>query len=124
LADLLLDTHVLIWWDEGRRLSRDATRAIRSADAVYVSAVSAWEIAIKTALGRLKPQRTIAQAVAESGFTELDITLAHAARLATLADQHKDPFDRMLIAQALAEGLVIITRDPSFERYEVPVIEA
>jgi PIN domain nuclease of toxin-antitoxin system len=124
LPDLLLDTHVLIWWDEGRRLSREATHAIRSADTVFVSAVSAWEIAIKTALGRLRPQRTIADAVAQSGFCELPVGFEHATLLAKLPDRHKDPFDRMLIAQAQAEGLVLVTRDPQFEGYEVDLIEA
>ena len=124
MPDLLLDTHVLIWWDEGRRLSREATRAIRSADSVFVSAVSAWEIAIKTALGRLRPQRTIAEAVTQSGFSELPVGFAHAALLAKLPDRHKDPFDRMLIAHAQAEGLVIVTRDPVFKEYEVLFIEA
>jgi PIN domain nuclease of toxin-antitoxin system len=124
LPDLLLDTHVLIWWDEGRRISRDAKRAIQKADVVFVSAASAWEIAIKTALGRLHPRRTIAEAVADSGFTELPVEFAHAHRLTMLPDLHRDPFDRMLIAQAQVEGLVLVTRDQSFKGYEVPTIEA
>ena len=121
---LLLDTHVLIWWDEGARLSREATSAIREAEQVYVSAVSAWEIAIKTALGRLAPTRTVAEAVAESGFEELPVRLRHAEALVALPRHHRDPFDRMLIAQARAERLTIVTRDRAFEAYEAPRLRA
>lgn len=121
---LLLDTHVLIWWDEGARLSRAANEAIRAADQVYVSAVSGWEIAIKTSLGRLKPRRTVADAVAESGFEELPVLLRHAEELAELPLHHRDPFDRMLLAQAVADGLTLVTRDVSLRRYRVPLIAA
>ena len=121
---ILLDTHVLIWWDEGARLRAEATRAIRDADQVYVSAVSGWEIAIKTALGRLRPRRTVADAVAESGFEELPMCLRHAEALGRLAPHHRDPFDRMLAAQALAEGLTLVSRDPAFQPYGVRLIRA
>lgn len=122
--NLLLDTHVLIWWDEGARLSREARAAIRQADQVFVSAVSAWEVAIKTALGRLRPTRTVAEAVDDSAFEELPVTFAHAAQLARLPPHHRDPFDRMLVAQAQGESLALVTRDPVFRRYEVLLIEA
>lgn len=121
---LLLDTHVLIWWDEGARLSRAAMTAIRDADQVYVSAVSAWEIAIKTALGRLEPSRTVAEATADSGFEELPLRLHHAEALAGLPRHHRDPFDRMLLAQARAERLTIVTRDRAFDAYDVPLLRA
>ena len=122
--NLLLDTHVLIWWDEGRRLSSAGRRAIEAADSVYVSAASAWEVAIKIGLGRLRPSRTVEEAVEESGFLELPITFRHAQRVAGLPAHHRDPFDRLLVAQAEAEGLTLVTRDPVFERYAVDCIMA
>jgi len=121
---LLLDTHVLIWWDEGAELRREADRAIREADQVYVSAVSGWEIAIKAALGRLHPRRRVVDAVADSGFEELPVRLAHADALAGLPSHHRDPFDRMLVAQAKAERLTLVTRDRALGRYGVKVIQA
>ena len=122
--NVLLDTHVLIWWDEGRRLAREARRAIEEADAVYVSAASAWEVAIKTGLGRLRPTRTVEEAVSDSGFLELPVTFRHAERVTGLPPHHPDPFDRMLVAQAAVEELTLVTRDPVFARYGVALIEA
>lgn len=122
--NLLLDTHVLIWWDEGRRIAAAARRAIEAADSVYVSAASAWEVAIKIGLGRLNPSRTVEQAVEESGFEELPITFRHAERVAALPAYHRDPFDRLLIAQAMVERLTLVTRDPVFGRYDVDRIDA
>jgi len=121
---ILLDTHVAIWWDEGKRLSREADRAIRTAEQVYVSAVSQWEIAIKTALGRLKPRRTLEQAIEDSGFEELPVRIRHGVALVDVPLLHRDPFDRMLVAQATAEGLTIVTRDSAFDDYDVSVIAA
>lgn len=120
--NLLLDTPALIWWDEGRRLPAATRRTIQEAETVYVSAASAWEIAIKTSLGRLRPRRTLAQAIADSGFTELPITIAHAELVASLPPHHRDPFDRILIAQAQSEDVPIVTRDPAFSAYHVRVI--
>jgi PIN domain nuclease of toxin-antitoxin system len=122
--NLLLDTHVLIWWDEGRRIAQEARRAIEEADTVYVSAASAWEVAIKTGLGRLRPTRTVEQAASESGFLELPVTFHHAERVTGLPPHHRDPFDRMLVAQAAVEELALVTRDPDFARYGVALIQA
>lgn len=122
--NVLLDTHVLIWWDEGRRLSAEARQAIEVADAVYVSAASAWEVAIKTALGRLRPTRTVEEAVSDSGFLELPVTFRHAEWVTGLPPHHRDPFDRMLVAQAAVEELTLVTRDPVFAQYGVALIEA
>lgn len=121
---ILLDTHVLIWWDENARLSRAGRAAIESADQVYVSAVSGWEIALKASLGRLRPVRTAADAIADSQFEELPLRLRHAEALVKLPWHHRDPFDRMLIAQALGERLTIVTRDRAFSAYDVPLIAA
>ena len=122
--NLLLDTHVLIWWDEGRRLTAGARRAIAEADTVYVSAASAWEVAIKIGLGRLRPTRTVQEAASDSGFLELPVTFSHAERLTGLPPHHRDPFDRMLVAQAAVEELALVTRDPVFARYGLDLIEA
>ena len=122
--NLLLDTHVLIWWDEGASLPNAVKKAIHQAPEVFVSSASAWEIAIKTVLGRLAPRRTVREAVAESGFAELPVTFRHTERLLTLPPHHRDPFDRLLIAQALEERLTLVTRDTAFRRYKVPLLRA
>ena len=121
---LLLDTHVVIWWDLGAPLSTEAHRAIMEADEVCVSAVSEWEIAIKAGLGKIRSKRSIEMVVRENGFTELPVLVRHAQRVRTLPTLHRDPFDRLLIAQAQAEGLRIVTRDEAVIGYGVPSIRA
>jgi len=120
---LLLDTHVVLWWQrDDRRLNDAARRAIATADVVWVSAVSGWEVSIKTALGRIRLDEPFAVLVHADDFTELPMSLEHGARLASLAPHHADPFDRALVAQALSEGATIVTHDRAFEAYDVPVI--
>ncbi|MBI4410114.1 MAG: type II toxin-antitoxin system VapC family toxin [Gemmatimonadetes bacterium] len=120
---LLLDTHAFLWWSEGNpRLRVRTRRAIAAAETVVVSAASAWEAAIKIALGRLSIRIPFEQAVEINAFEQLPITFAHVAAVTGLAPHHRDPFDRMLIAQAFAEGLTIVTHDPRFEAYGVPVL--
>jgi PIN domain nuclease of toxin-antitoxin system len=127
---LLLDTHVLLWWLADDPALNDAARAAIAdpANAVWVSAASAWEIAIKSALGRLHlPQPAcefVPVALAENDFAPLPIAVDHALRVADLPPLHGDPFDRMLIAQALAEGLTLVTADAALARYPVPVLDA
>lgn len=121
---LLLDTHVLLWWDTGARLTREASHAIRDADEVYVSAASAWEIEIKRALGKIHGTRSLAEAAAAYGFLELPVLFRHADALRTLPPLHRDPFDRLLVAQAQSEQLVLVTRDPTILGYPVPVLRA
>jgi PIN domain nuclease of toxin-antitoxin system len=91
---------------------------------VFVSAVTGWEIAIKTSMGRLRPTRTVTEAISDSGFEELPVRLSHAEMLQRLPGHHRDPFDRMLVAQAFAEQLTIVTRDATFDAYGIPIIQA
>ncbi len=120
---LLLDTHALLWaLATPARLPARTASAIRDpANAVFVSAASTWEIAIKVALGKLSADLDeIVRTSIEVGFEELPVTLAHARRLRELPARHRDPFDRMLVAQALEEGLTVVTRDVVLRDYGVP----
>jgi PIN domain nuclease of toxin-antitoxin system len=120
---LLLDTHVILWWQrDDRRLGREAREAIATADLVWVSAASGWEMAIKAALGRLRLAEPFEALLAADEFTELPMTLAHAGRLADLPPHHADPFDRMLVAQALTEKATLVSHDRSLEPYGVPMV--
>ena len=120
---LLLDTHVFLWWRMAdASLKSEARRAISGADQVYVSAASAWEVAIKVALGKLRIPEEFATAVAASKFEELPITFRHATLAGGLPPHHADPFDRMLVAQAMSEGLTLVTHDTAFLAYGLPVI--
>jgi PIN domain nuclease of toxin-antitoxin system len=122
---VLLDTHALLWWLGGdRRLSPKARRAIANeANVVLVSAVSAWEITTKARLGKLAGARDVAAdvsaCVAGQGFTPLDVTMIHAQRAGSLGGEHRDPFDRMLIAQAQVEDVAVVTDDGAFDAYDV-----
>ena len=122
---LLPDTHTFIWWFEGsRRLSPQAQRAIADEENdVLISAVSAWEIATKYRLGKLPSAEALAhdvpKAIASQGFAELSITVADAVRAGALPGTHRDPFDRMLIAQALARDLVLVSNERLFDEYGV-----
>jgi len=120
---LLLDTQIFLWYlADSKRLVPRARTAISGADRVFVSAASIWEAAIKTALGKLTVVLDdLVAGIAASGFSELPITALHAARVAALPDHHRDPFDRMLIAQALSEPLVLLTNDEILARYPAPV---
>jgi PIN domain nuclease of toxin-antitoxin system len=120
---LLLDTHVVLWWrTNDPRLAITAKEAIATASLVFVSAASAWEIAIKSALGRVRLPEAFAEGVQESGFIELPIAFQHADAVQFLPPHHADPFDRMLVAQATVERLVLVTHDRSFEPYGQPIV--
>jgi len=127
--NLVLDTSVLIWaLTDSPRLGVGARALIRSgASVVYVSAASCWEIAIKVALGRLEiggqPDRILPAAFEVSNYQVLAISMEHALRAGALPRHHRDPFDRMLIAQAQMEGLQIVTADRRFSEYKVPTID-
>jgi PIN domain nuclease of toxin-antitoxin system len=122
---LLLDTHVLIWWSGGKRVGRAAADAIRLPhNEVLVSVASIWEAEIKAATGKLRLEADLEAEPAEHGFTTLDISARHAVAAARLPQYHRDPFDRMLVAQAQLEGLTLVTRDPVFDDYGVAVLRA
>ena len=120
---LLLDTHAFVWWDNDA-LPRAVRDRIQSADAVYVSAVSAWEVAIKTALGKITARAAFADAIDDYGFDPLPITVAHADAVRALPPHHRDPFDRLLVVQAQIEDLTLVSRDPVMRLYRVPVVWA
>ncbi len=122
---LLLDTHVYLWIrGEPARISRATAEALHVAQTVWVSIASAWEAEIKVAKGNLTLGETFAHGIADSGFEALPVTLAHVERLRGLAPHHKDPFDRMLIAQALHEDAILVTADRGFARYGVRLMAA
>lgn len=116
---LLLDTHVFIWSVmASRQLKADARAYLASAQAVYVSAASIWEIAIKAQLGKIEGDaQAFAAAIETSGFEELAVTAAHAAAVARLPLHHTDPFDRLLLAQAFSEPLRLVTADRALAAY-------
>jgi PIN domain nuclease of toxin-antitoxin system len=121
---VLLDTHAQLWWlEDGKKLSRRARQTIQNQKTiVLVSAASAWEIAIKSNAGKLEAGTLIAdfrKELEREGFTELAISADHTIRAGLLEGRHKDPFDRMLAAQAQAENLVLISKDKFFDRYAV-----
>lgn len=124
---VLLDTHALIWaLSAPRRLPRRVIRRLEDpATAVFASAASTWEIAIKAALGKLHADLDeVSVGIRDTGFSELAISVAHTRRLAELPPLHRDPFDRILIAQALEEGLTLVTHDPAIRAYAVPSLWA
>lgn len=119
---MLLDTHAFLWWlTDNARLSRRARRMIgNDANDLVVSAASAWEIATKVRLGRLPDiGADIAASIAGEGFGRIPITVADAERAGRLPGPHRDPFDRMLVAQAMGRGIPIVSIDAVFDRYKV-----
>ena len=122
---LLLDTHALLWWLADEGLNPGARDAIADpANLVAVSAASAWEISIKKALGKLAAPDDLERQVDQGGFTPLPISIAHGLAAGELPRHHDDPFDRMLIAQAFAEELTIVTHDKRFADYDIAILPA
>lgn len=120
--EYLLDTHTFLWFINGDvQLSKNAREAIGNPDAIkYISIASFWEIAIKVNLGKLileMPYSDLRQQVTDNGFEILPITFSHTAELISLDLHHRDPFDRIIIAQALSERLILISKDGNFEKY-------
>ncbi len=122
MVRLLLDTHAVLWWLAEVKLSDEVRQEINDPDtAVFVSAASGWEVAIKANLGKLDPPEPLVLAVKEEGFEPLPISLEHGERAGSLPLHHRDPFDRLLIAQAQLESLTLVSRDRAFDAYDVAV---
>jgi len=121
---LLLDTQALLWWlAADPALGERARAAIADPDnEVFVSAASVWEASIKRALGKLETPGELAPLIPEEGFRQLSITAAHAEAAGSLPPHHRDPFDRLLVAQARLEGLTVVSADGRFQRYDIPVL--
>ena len=122
---LLLDTHAFLWWAlDSKELSRKARRALSDVNNdVYVSAATAWEVATKFRIGKLPDADQLAHSLSETlqrlGFLELPISIEHAERAGLMRIEHRDPFDRMLIAQSQAEGLVLVSNEEVFDTFNV-----
>ena len=123
---LLLDTHVAIWFfEDPALLVDDARQAVQDPRNVsYLSAASVWEAAVKQSLGRISLPEQLDTGAVRAGFEELPVTWAHGRAAAALPAIHGDPFDRMLVAQAAAEDLVLLTRDPLVVQYDVATMPA
>jgi PIN domain nuclease of toxin-antitoxin system len=127
---ILLDTHAWLWClEEPQRLNRTARNLVNDPDnQLFLSVASAWEMAIKYALGKLPlpapPVEFIPSRLARDGVLGLPVNLSHALRVAALPHHHRDPFDRLLVAQAQVERLTLLTADPHFRMYDVEVVGA
>ena len=126
MRKLLLDTHAFLWWlGNDPQLGPKAREAISDErNDVFISAVTGWEIAIKRSIGKLSAPDNLDALLDDEGFSVLPITFYHGEQAGSLPPHHKDPFDRMLIAQAQAEGLTIVTRDEHIPEYGVRVLPA
>jgi len=121
---LLLDTHILLWWlTDGSRIPQESREVIRDGkNQVFISSASAWEIAIKRGLGKLRAPGDLKEQVQTARFEVLNVTIDHALAVSDLPAHHSDPFDRILVAQALVEDLTMVTQDPRIHRYDVAVL--
>jgi PIN domain nuclease of toxin-antitoxin system len=122
----LLDTHVLLWWlANDPNLSADIRAVIGNPSNIcFVSAVTIWEIAIKNSLGKLRQPDDLLAVLRDNRFQILDILAVHCLRVGSLPWHHKDPFDRLLISQALVEGFVLISVDGKIKLYDVPLFSS
>ncbi len=122
---VLLDSHVALWWlADSPSLGPKCREVIQGADEAYVSAVTPWELGIKRALGKLTMPDGLAASLTSEGFLSLPISMEHAERAPSLPAHHRDPFDRMLVAQAQIEALVLLTADDRITAYGVEVLDA
>ena len=121
----LLDTHILLWWLAGNSpLSEEALTVIQNPqELIWISSVTVWEIVIKQSLGKLKAPDNLVEVISKNSFKELPVTFNHVESLRDLPNHHSDPFDRLLIAQALSENLTLITRDRKIAAYSLKILE-
>ena len=124
--NLLLDTHILIWALENNSKLTEKVRdlIIDGRNIIFVSSISAWEISIKKSIGKLEAPDNLLEEIKAHRFTSLDINFKHAELAGKLPYIHKDPFDRMLIAQAIIEKLTLVTRDEFIPQYDVKIVKA
>lgn len=122
---LLLDTHVVIWWlADDPTLSEEIKDRLDHEPDIFVSAAMIWEVAIKQAIGKFKEPADLPERIQDAGFRELPIRSDHAIAAGRLPLIHRDPFDRILVAQARCENLTLVSRDPEVQKYEVAVLAA
>ncbi len=123
---LLLDSHAFLWWlSDDDQLGPTTRKAIENVDSlVYVSAATAWEIALKRASGKLEAPGHIREWIEQSAFSDLPVEVEHAVASAELPWHHRDPFERLLVAQAQIEDMTLVTRDDEIRRYEVSSLDA
>ncbi|GAA4446916.1 type II toxin-antitoxin system VapC family toxin [Phytohabitans houttuyneae] len=121
---VLLDTHVVLWWlADDPTLSDEIKHLLDTEPDAYVSTATLWEVSIKQTLGKLAPA-DLPERVRDAGFRPLPITVDHAIAAGRLPEIHRDPFDRMLVAQARCEDLTLVTRDPYIHKYDVALLSA
>ncbi len=120
----LLDTQILLWMDgKPEKISRRLQASLDAGSEIYFSAASAWEIAIKSSLGKLSIARPLAVLAERFGFLELPVTARYAETAAVLPLHHKDPFDRMIVAQAMEEGVTLVTADSRLASYDLKILQ-
>jgi PIN domain nuclease of toxin-antitoxin system len=124
-VSLLVDTHIVLWWlTDDETLGDDVKDRLDHEPDVYVSTATIWEVAIKQALGKLPGPGNLPELIRDSGFSPLLITAEHAISAGRLPLIHRDPFDRMLVAQAQCEDLTLVTRDENCQKYDITVLVA
>lgn len=122
---LLLDTHVVLWWlTDHPTLADDIKTKLDHEPDVFISPATIWEVTIKQAIGKLREPADLPERIRDSGFRELPISFEHAIAAGRLPLIHRDPFDRMLVAQARCENLTLVTRDANMRKYEVSILSA
>jgi PIN domain nuclease of toxin-antitoxin system len=124
-VSLLLDTHVVLWWlTDHPTLADDIKTKLDHEPDVFISPATIWEVTIKQAIGKLREPADLPERIRDSGFRELPISFEHAIAAGRLPLIHRDPFDRMLVAQARCENLTLVTRDANMRKYEVSILSA